>query len=62
MESFEPDFAEDRVHHDEQADCNGDGDSDECSALEGGACGGDEVREDYSQSHGEDYPDYEEAV
>lgn len=62
MEGLKADFAKDWIHHDEEADCDGNGNSYECPFLERWAGGRDEVCEDYAKGHGEDYPDYEEAV
>ena len=62
MQGLEADFAEDGVHHDEQADGDGEADADELAALEGGAGGGDEVAEEDADGHGEEDPEDEEAV
>jgi hypothetical protein len=62
VKGFESDFAEDGVHHDEETYCDWEGYTDELASLEGGPGGGDEVSEENADGHGEDYPDYEEAV
>ena len=48
--------------HDQQADGDGRADAYECAALEGGTGFGYEVGEDDADGHGEEDPDYEEAV
>ena len=62
MEGFESDFAEDGVHHYEEADGDGEGDVGEGALLEGGAGVGDEVAEEDADGHCEEDPEGEEAV
>lgn len=62
VEGFEADFAEDGVHHGEEAEGDGEGDAEEFALLEGGGGGGDEVAEEDADGHGEEDPEGEEAV
>ena len=62
VQRLETHFAEDGVHHDEQADGKGEADADELAALEGGPGGGDEVAEQDADGHGKQDPEDEEAV
>ena len=62
MQGFEAHFAEDGVHHHEEADGDGEADADELAALQGGAGGRDEVPEEDAEGHGEEDPEDEEAV
>ena len=62
MQRLVPHLAQNWIHHDEQADGNGDGDADEGGLLEAGPGGGDEVAEDEAEGHGEEDPEDEEAV
>ncbi|KAK1073171.1 hypothetical protein LTR48_009364, partial [Friedmanniomyces endolithicus] len=62
VQGFVADFAEDGVHHYEEAGGDGAADADESASLEGGAHGGDEVAEDDPDGHGEDDPEDEESV
>lgn len=62
VQRLEAHFAEDGVHHDEQADGKGETDADELAASKGGAGGGHEVAEQNSDGHGEQDPEDEEAI
>lgn len=61
-QGFEAGFAEDGVHHCEEADGEGEGHVREGAALEGRGGGGDEVAEEDAGDHGEEDPEEEEAV
>ena len=62
VEGFEAHFAEDGVHHGEEAEGDGEGDAGEAALLEGGARAGDEGAEEDAGGHGEEDPEGEEAV
>ena len=62
MQRLIPHLAQNRIHHNEQADCNGHGDPNECGLLKPWTGGGDEVSKDQTEGHGEKDPKDEEAV
>lgn len=57
VEGLEADFAEDGVHHYEEAEGEREGDVGEVAALEGRGCGGDEVGEEDAGGHCEEDPE-----
>ena len=62
MQCLIADFAKDRVHHDEQAQSYGDGDTDELALLKCRPCLFDEVSQENADDHGKEDPYGKKAV
>ena len=62
VQGFEADFAQDGVHHDEEAEGDGEGDGGEVPALQRAGRAGDEGAEEDARRDGEEDPEGQEAV